>query len=89
MSTDYANTSGLPIYHVYMSYRSYTGERSYNFVNNFDEVTMSSYNSVEVITSTVMFNEVITSSIEFCRSYFRSTKYQITDDIQLKTYTYS
>ena len=82
-----------------MSYRSYTGERSYNFVNNFDEVITStdkidevitsSYNSVEVITSTVMFNEVITSSIEFCRSYFRSTKYQITDDIQLKTYTYS
>ena len=55
----------------------------------FDEVITASYNSVEVITSTVMFDEVITSSIEFCRSYFRSTKYQITDDIQLKTYTYS
>ena len=82
-----------------MSYQSYTGGRSYNFVNNFDEVITStdkidevitsSNNSVEVITSTVMSNEVITPSIEFCRSYFRSTKYQITDDIQLKTYTYS
>ena len=74
-----------------MSYQSYTGGRSYNFVKNIDqvitlldkidEVITSSYNSVEVITSTVMFNEVITLSIEFCRSYFRSTKYQITDDI--------
>ncbi len=74
-----------------MSYRSYTGERSYNFVKiidevvtsteKIDEVITSSYNSVEVITSTAMFDEVITSSIEFCRSYFRSTKYQITDDI--------
>ena len=74
-----------------MSYQSYTGGRSYNFVNNFDEVITltekidevitSSNNSVQVITSTVLFNEVITSSIEFCRNYFRSAKCQITDDI--------
>ena len=74
-----------------MSYRSYTGRRSYNFVKKIDEVITSldkidevitlSYNSVEVITSTVMFNEVITSSIEFCRSYFGSSKYEITEDI--------
>jgi hypothetical protein len=82
---------GLELLYIYMSYQSYTGGRSYNFVNNFDEVITLidkidevitlSYNSVEVITSTVMFNEVITSSIEFCRSYFRSSKYQITEDI--------
>ena len=52
-----------------MSYRSYTNRRSYNFVNNFDEVITStdkidevitsSDNSVEVATSILTFDEVI------------------------------
>ncbi len=64
-----------------MSYRSYTGERSYNFVNNFDEVVTYLEKIDEVITSSYKCDEVITSTKKSCRSYFRSTKYQITNDI--------
>jgi hypothetical protein len=76
---------------MYMSYRSYTCERSYNFVNNFDEVITSLDKTDEVVTSSEKIDEVITSSYKCdevitstkksCRSYFRSTKYQITNDI--------
>ncbi len=68
-------TSHLPVVPMYMSYRSYTGRRSYNFVNNFDEVTTSpdkiyevitsSDNSIEVTTFTITFDEVIASTINF------------------------
>ena len=64
-----------------MSYQSYTGGRSYNFVNNFDEVITLIDKIDEVITLSYNSVEVITSLIEFCRSYFRSSKYQITEDI--------
>jgi hypothetical protein len=64
-----------------MSYQSYTGERSYNFVNNFDEVVTLSEKIDEVITSSYKCDEVITSTKKSCRSYLRSTKYQITNDI--------
>jgi hypothetical protein len=36
---------------IYMSYPSYTGERSYNFVDNFDEVITSLDKTDEVVTS--------------------------------------
>ena len=46
-----------------MSYRSYTGRQSYNFVNNFDEVVTSTNKIDEVVTSTNKIDEVITSSL--------------------------
>ncbi len=74
-----------------MSYQSYTGGRSYNFVNNFvevitsldktDELVTSSEKIDKVITASYKCDEVITLTKQSCRSYFRSTKYQITNDI--------
>jgi len=49
---------------LYMSYRSYTGRRSYNFVKNVDEVITSSDKIDEVITSSYICDEVITSSCD-------------------------
>ena len=40
-----------------MSYRSYTGKVSYNFVNNLDEVITSMVLFIEVTTSTVYYIE--------------------------------
>ena len=48
--------------YVYMSYRSYTGRRSYNFVNILDEVITSSRDIDEVITSSCDIDEVKTST---------------------------
>ena len=46
-----------------MSYRSYTDERSDNFVNNFDKVITSIDKIHEVITFMILFIEVTTSTI--------------------------
>ncbi len=73
--------SGLKvIVNIYMSCRSYTLCRSYNFGNIFAEVTTSTAMFVEVITSTIFSVEVTTSTYIFvevklrqkkiCRSYF-------------------
>jgi hypothetical protein len=63
-----------------MSYQSYTGGRSYNFVKNIDEVITlldkidevitSSKKIDDVITSSCKYDEVITLSQKNCRSYF-------------------
>ncbi len=50
-------------------------------LDKIDEVVTSSEKIDEVITSSYKCDEVITSTKKSCRSYFRSTKYQITNDI--------
>jgi len=55
-----------PLYiYIYMSCRSYTCCRSYNFDKIFAEVTTSTDDVVEVVTSTIILAEVITSSMCF------------------------
>ena len=67
--------------HMYMSYRSYTGRRSYNFVNNFDEVITSLHLNDEVITSMVPFVEVTTSTVYFVEvTFFTYLSYESTEN---------
>ena len=56
--TRYMLTKEMRKRRVYMSCRSYTVCRSCNFGKNFVEVTTSTDDVVEVITSTIIFAEV-------------------------------
>ncbi len=53
-----------------MSYQSYTGGRSYNFVKNIDEVITLIDKIDKVITLLDKIDKVITLSQKNCRSYF-------------------
>ncbi len=65
---------------LYMSYQSYTGGRSYNFVKNIDEVitlidkldkVITLIDKIDkVITLIDKIDKVITLSQKNCRSYF-------------------